>query len=109
WGTEEAWQKRDQNYSIGSQTIAPSLKSLGISRVDCLYITHADTDHCGEIQSLGNCLPIKKIVATKATFKDEMIQKQIQTLKNTKLKHTTQPLEIKYPTKNTMAIYHINK
>src|SRR5699024_3735374 len=59
WGTEEAWQKRDQNYSIGSQTIAPSLKSLGISRVDCLYITHADTDHCGEIQSLGNCLPIK--------------------------------------------------
>lgn len=109
WETEEAWQKRDQNYSIGSQTIAPSLKSLGISRVDCLYITHADTDHCGEIQSLGNCLPIKKIVATKATFKDEMIQKQIQTLKNTKLQIIKPPSVVEYPTKNTLAIYPINE
>src|SRR5699024_7516910 len=41
--------------------------------------------------------------------KDEKIQKQIQTLKNTKLQIIKPPSVVEYPTKNTLAIYPINE
>lgn len=109
WGIKESWQEKEKNYSIGSQTLAPSLKSLGISSIDCLYLTHADADHSGEISSLGNSLPIKKIIATKSTLKEKMIQDQIQTLKNVKLQILNPPTVLEYPTKNTLAIHPINE
>ena len=109
WGDKENWQEEEKNYSIGSQTIAPSLKSLGISSIDCLYITHADTDHSGEIESLGNSLSIKKIIATKATFQENLIQEQIQSFKKTQLQIVEAPSVLEYPTKNTLALHPINE
>lgn len=109
WGEKESWQEKKKNYSIGSQTIAPSLKSLGISSVDCLYITHADADHAGEIESLGSSLSIKKIIATKATFREKMVREQIQSLKSVQLQIIDPPAVLEYPTKDTLAIHPINE
>lgn len=109
WYTKEPWQEQENPFSIGKNVTAPALKSLGISSIDRLYVTHADADHFGEIESLGESISIKEIMATRATFKDEMVLKQIQTLKNTKLREAEPPIIVDYPTKNTVILHPMNE
>jgi competence protein ComEC len=37
---------------VGEYRIIPYLKSQGVSRLDALFITHADRDHCGALPAL---------------------------------------------------------
>lgn len=109
WYTKEPWQEQETPFSIGKNVTTPVLKSLGISSIDRLYVTHADADHFGEIESLEESISIKEIMATRATFKDEMVLKQIQTLKNTKLREAEPPIIVDYPTKNTVILHPMNE
>jgi len=47
--------------SNAEQTLIPVLKSRGIRVIDSLFITHADHDHCGDLEILAKEVEIKKI------------------------------------------------
>lgn len=42
--------------------IYPTLKSLGIKKLDYLILTHGDKDHLGEAKTLIETIPVKRIV-----------------------------------------------
>lgn len=108
WYTKEPWQEQEDSFTIGKDVTVPALKSLGISNIDRLYITHADLDHAGEIENIGKIMSVNEIVATEGTFNDEMVAKQVDALENTTLKILKPPLIVDYPVKDTVAIHPIN-
>lgn len=44
----EEWKKKKKQYSIVKNITIPYLKSIGISKIDLLILTHGDYDHVGE-------------------------------------------------------------
>ena len=108
WYTKDDWQISDDPFTIGKNIITPALKSLGIDTIDRLYITHADVDHYGEIESIGENLLIKEIAATRGTFKDKGILKQLSSLENTSLVEISPVQQLTYPTKETVALHPVN-
>ncbi|MDD2625390.1 MAG: DNA internalization-related competence protein ComEC/Rec2 [Bacilli bacterium] len=46
--------KRINDFSIGDDVLSPYLKSIGISRLECLIITHGDMDHIGGSEAIMN-------------------------------------------------------
>jgi competence protein ComEC len=61
---------------IGSRVLVPKLRSLGVSTINTLIITHADLDHLAGIIDVMQSYPIQKIVIAPQT-----------------MEHTTPPLE----------------
>ncbi|MDD2409727.1 MAG: DNA internalization-related competence protein ComEC/Rec2 [Bacilli bacterium] len=50
-----------ENYNISNNTIT-FMKSLGISKIDLLLITHGDMDHMGESVNLVNNFKVDKVI-----------------------------------------------
>lgn len=105
WQEKEDWQKRAKEFSIGKNIVVPSMKSLGISHIDRLYISHAHADHMGEIQNINEELLIKEIAGASQTLLDPALQKQIQSSKQTKIYDVQMLTKINYPTDNTWALH----
>jgi competence protein ComEC len=55
---------RDSGFSAGRSIIAPALKSMGISTLDMVVVSHGDTDHAGGLNGLLAVIPVKSIVAS---------------------------------------------
>lgn len=105
WREIEEWMQREEPFSVGKDIIASSLKALGISEVERLYITHADADHSGEIESLGKVMPINEVAATRQTLEDEEIRNQLLALEDVRLVEIA-PLELlNQPNEHTVAIH----
>lgn len=51
-----------KDYDLATQTIIPYLKSVGIQKLDYVYISHNDFDHCGALESLKENFPIDHII-----------------------------------------------
>lgn len=51
-----------KDYDLATQTIIPYLKSVGIKKLDYVYISHDDYDHCGALESLKENFPINHII-----------------------------------------------
>ena len=51
-----------QDYDLATQTIIPYLKSVGISHLDYVYISHDDFDHCGALPSLLEHFSIGQVI-----------------------------------------------
>ncbi len=109
WGEREAWQIREDPFSIGSDQVVPALKALGVSEIDRLYITHADADHFGEMESIGQTLKIKEIAASRETLSHPSALQQFQALPQTKLAVLENSQAIDYPTKQTVALLPMEK
>lgn len=45
-----------------NDVIIPYLKSHGINKLDCVVITHGDTDHIGSINDIINNIDVKKVI-----------------------------------------------
>lgn len=110
WREKEEWQERTKTFSIGENIIVPSVKSLGISKIDRLYLTHAHQDHIGELGNIGAGLKIQEVATNRSTFQDEATMKELVSLKE-KQSQVPQLLEIKpamnleYPSSQTLAIH----
>ena len=52
---------------IGSYTIVPALKSIGVRRVDTLVVSHADIDHFGGTIDVIDHLPVDRVLMTRHT------------------------------------------
>jgi len=54
--------KVGSTYSIANNTLIPVLKSLGISKLDYLILSHGDYDHMGEGMNLVNNFKVDKTI-----------------------------------------------
>ena len=57
---KKEWQRRNKEYKI-SDNVIRFLKSLGISKIDLLILSHGDADHLGEFDNIYNSIKIDKI------------------------------------------------
>ena len=72
---KEEWQKRQNQSTVASRVLIPVIKSLGVTQVDQVFITHGDEDHMGELEELAQTIEIKELIfpegtTTKKTFYD---------------------------------------
>ena len=47
---------------VALERIIPALKYWGIKKIDTIYISHQDFDHCGSLNSLVENYPVKNVV-----------------------------------------------
>lgn len=51
-----------KDYDLARGTIIPYLKSIGIQKLDYVYISHSDFDHCGALDSLKENFSIGQVI-----------------------------------------------
>ena len=61
----EKWELKNRNFDVEKSTIIPFIKSIGINKIDYLFLTHGDADHCGNSKSLINNFKVKNIYLNK--------------------------------------------
>ena len=71
---KEEWEKGNKNYNLSDNTIK-FLKSLGITKLDYLILTHGDVDHAGETINLINKFKINKVIFNNDEYND--LEKEI--------------------------------
>lgn len=62
---KEKWELKNRNFDIEKNTIIPFIKSIGINKIDYLFLTHGDADHCGNSKSLIDSFNVKKVYLNK--------------------------------------------
>ena len=81
----EAWEKSNKTYNLSDNTIK-FLKSLGITRLDNLIITHGDMDHAGEAINLVNSFKVEKVTFNCGLYND-LEKELIKVLDKKKIKY----------------------
>ena len=61
----EKWELKNRNFDIEKSTIIPFIKSIGINKIDYLFLTHGDADHCGNSKSLIDNFSVKNVYLNK--------------------------------------------
>ena len=51
-----------KNFDTGSRVLVPFLRSLGVSKVDALLLSHGDYDHTGGAEALARNMEIERII-----------------------------------------------
>lgn len=74
---KEDWEESSQPFSIASDVTVPYLKSLGITELDALFLTHGDFDHIGETQSLIDEIKIKELIIPEDFVRGEFEQQTL--------------------------------
>ncbi|MDA9462298.1 Late competence protein ComEC, DNA transport [Enterococcus mundtii 3F] len=74
----EAWQQRITR-PYAENNIVPYLKGQGITTITKLFLTHNDTDHIGELETLSSHFTIEKIyigwgAATEPKFRERLVK-----------------------------------
>ncbi|GAB3472421.1 DNA internalization-related competence protein ComEC/Rec2 [Azotobacter salinestris] len=54
------------DFDMGERVVLPSLRSLGVTRLDRLLLSHADADHAGGALAVQRGLPLGEVVAGEA-------------------------------------------
>lgn len=52
----------NQDYDLATKTIIPYLKAIGIRKLDYVYISHSDYDHCGALTSLKEHFCVEHVI-----------------------------------------------
>ena len=81
----ENWQKRKKEYLFSSNTIV-YLKSIGITDIDYLILTHGDFDHMGEAINLVNNFKVEKVIFNCGPYND-LEKELIKVLDKKKIKY----------------------
>jgi len=84
---KDEWKIRKNKYSLGTSTIIPLLKSLGIKRLDYLILSHGDTDHLGEAQSIINNFDLRHVILNSYDVNYHE-KKVIENLENREINYT---------------------
>ena len=58
---------RHGDFDIGERVVLPSLRNLGVKRLDLLLISHADNDHAGGALAVQRGLPISAVRSGEAS------------------------------------------
>ncbi len=54
------WRRGDS----AGRVLVPALADLGVRRLDSIWVTHGDQDHCGGLEDLRSYLPVDEIFAS---------------------------------------------
>ena len=60
----------DNNYSLSANTTIPTLKKLGIKKIDYLLLSHGDKDHMGEAINLVENFKVEKVIFNCGEFNE---------------------------------------
>ena len=52
----------NRDYDLATQTIIPYLRSIGVRKLDYVYISHSDFDHCGALDSLVKNFQVGEVI-----------------------------------------------
>ena len=83
--SQEEWEQSNKNYNLSANTIK-FLKSLGITNIDYLIITHGDIDHAGEAINIVNNINVSHVLFNNDNY-NELELEIIDTLKNKDIKY----------------------
>ena len=81
----EEWEKSNKTYNLSDNTIK-FLKSLGVTCLDNLIITHGDFDHTGEAINLVNSFKVGKVIFNCGLYND-LEKELIKVLDKKKIKY----------------------
>ncbi|GBG96671.1 DNA internalization-related competence protein ComEC/Rec2 [Lactococcus termiticola] len=78
----ESWRQGDKRANADF-TLIPYLRSRGISRLDVLLLTHADTDHVGDFLRLAENFTIKEVwvspgMMTRPDFRAKLVASRLK-------------------------------
>ena len=74
----QKWQQRPVTYRA-KYTSINYLKSIGISKIDHLCISHQDTDHCGDIPAYLQTMNVKRIIIPAGMERNGSFLQRLQT------------------------------
>ncbi|GKU81335.1 DNA internalization-related competence protein ComEC/Rec2 [Niallia sp. NCCP-28] len=74
---KEEWQRRNNPYEVGKDTLVPFLKSKGIATIDKLILTHGDLDHIGGSLAVISSIRVKEIVFPQTNLEPGKEEKEI--------------------------------
>lgn len=81
---KEEWAKKRKPFTIGGSTLAPVLKSKGISSLDKVIITHSDADHMEGLDDLQKNMTIKELIFAKGAENKPIMKEALATMPNIK-------------------------
>ncbi|MBT2338904.1 MULTISPECIES: DNA internalization-related competence protein ComEC/Rec2 [Pseudomonas] len=58
----------------GERVVLPTLRKLGVGKLDLMLLSHADADHAGGAQAVRNGLPTKRVISGDPAALPEMLQ-----------------------------------
>ena len=62
------WQKKNKKYSLGKDTLVPFYRSLGIKKIDYMFLTHGDADHLKETNNILEYIDCNHIFINKGNI-----------------------------------------
>ena len=71
--SKEEWQKKKKTFDPGEDIVVPYLKSIGITVIDKLIVTHDDADHMGGGLAVLEHIRVKEIIIPE-TLKEEFVK-----------------------------------
>lgn len=76
---QEKWRKKvlDTN---ADRTLIPYLKSRGVGKIDQLVLTHTDTDHVGDLESVADAFTIGEILVSPGALGKVDFARRLQAL-----------------------------
>ncbi|MEG0977223.1 MAG: DNA internalization-related competence protein ComEC/Rec2 [Bacilli bacterium] len=110
----KAWQKSTKKFNISDNSIK-FLKSIGITKLDYLILSHGDEDHAGEANNIKKHLKVKNIVLNKGEYnklEKTIINKNVTdeyNLKTMKIKSLSKKMYDNENDNSTVNLVSINK
>lgn len=75
---KEDWQESRKVFDTGSDIVVPFLKSIGVTKIDKLIVTHGDVDHMGGTFSLLEELTVAEILLPKVVERSELEEQLLE-------------------------------
>ncbi len=62
YDSKEEWRKRSNKFNLITSSVIPFFKSIGLKKIDYLFLTHNDADHAGYSKDLVDNFKVENIV-----------------------------------------------
>ena len=63
--SKDEWKKRRNKFNLVTSSIIPFFKSIGLKKIDYLFLTHNDADHAGYSKNLVDNFKVDNIIINK--------------------------------------------
>ncbi len=90
---KEDWQVKSSQANA-ERTLIPYLRSRGVDKIDSLVLTHADTDHVGDVEVVAKAIKIGKIYVSESSLSEK---KFVESLKRVNVPVEVVKLGQKFP------------
>ena len=82
---QEEWKKTNSPYEIGRDIVVPFLKGKGISEIDKLILTHADSDHVEGAEEILQEIRVGEIHISPSSFSKDVMNDLLTEAKRQKI------------------------